>query len=90
MALEVINDFDARGMHRVYGRGDRFGRFTLNMDIWQARSGLLFVRFWSRSDDVDWESYQILGFPGARLRRHEMCGENEHWVPECLRREYER
>jgi len=33
--VEEIDHFDARGMRRVYGRGDHFGRHrSFNMDIW--------------------------------------------------------
>ncbi len=90
ISLEIIDAFDARGMRRIYGRGDHYGRRTFNMDIWQARGGGLFARFWSRNYDVEWCSFEIIGFPAKRLtQKHEMCGDNEHCVPECLRREYE-
>jgi hypothetical protein len=37
-----IDHFDARGMSRVYGRGDHFGRYrSFHMDIWKTRDGRL-------------------------------------------------
>lgn len=45
--LAVIDDFNARGMKRVYGRGDQFKNWTLNLDLWKNREGRLFARFWS-------------------------------------------
>ena len=59
--VEEIDPFDARGKRRVYGRGDIFDRLTLNIDVWRSRNGRLFVRFWSRSAEVDWRSYEIFG-----------------------------
>ena len=87
--VELIDDFDARGKHRVYGRGDHFVRLILNMDIWQDRNGRLFARFWSRNDEVDWHSYEIVGLSdnvGLNLPIGEL---DEQWVPECLRDEYD-
>src|SRR5262245_23575149 len=61
---ERIAAFDARGMRRVYGRGDRFGHMAaFNMDIWCDRKGHLFARFWSRSAEVDGLSLAIHGIP---------------------------
>ena len=31
---EFADDFNARGMQRVYGRADRFGSWIANMDVW--------------------------------------------------------
>ena len=42
--LEAIGHFDARGMRRVYGRGDHFKR-VFNMDIWKDRNDRLLARF---------------------------------------------
>lgn len=88
--LEFIDHFDARGKRRVYGRGDYFGRMGLHMDVWQSRDGRLFVRFWSRSRKVDWYSYEIIGLPDSKQRCLEEATEfSEHWIPECLREEYD-
>jgi len=44
---DYVEDFDARGMRRVYGRGDHFGRNPVfHMDVWLAKNGRLLVRFW--------------------------------------------
>ena len=87
--VEEIDHFDARGKRRVYGRGDIFDRLALNMDIWRSRNGRLFVRFWSRSKEVDWRSYEIVGL--LDIESHEdtpTSGFSEEWIPECLREEY--
>jgi hypothetical protein len=89
-------------MRRVYGRGDHFGNVrgnTFNMDVWLSRSGRLLARFWARSEEVDWLSFEITGYTQADKARgwdaaakrdvgkcHEL---DEDWVPECLRDEYD-
>jgi hypothetical protein len=88
--LNHIGHFAARGKRRVYGRGDRFGKLTLNMDVWRAKDGRLFARFWSRNDEVDWYSYEIVGLSFLNRRKKTAVTEfGEHWVPECLRQEYD-
>jgi hypothetical protein len=89
--IEHIDDFDARGKHRVYGRGDQFGRrFTLNMDVWRSTSGRLLVRFWSRNYHVDWYSYEIFGITDEKKHGNGTTIEfGEHWVPESLREAYD-
>lgn len=79
--LEAVEDFNARGMRRVYGRGDYFGRRTLNLDLWRARDGRLLARFWSRSNEVDCESWAVIGGQAG--------AQGEQQVPQCLRDEYE-
>ena len=83
--VEEIDHFDARGMRRVYGRGDHFVRLVFNLDVWRSRNGRLFVRFWSRSKGISWCSFELLGtkvpdvtFPSS-----------DHWIPECLREQYD-
>lgn len=91
ISVVMIEEFDARGMRRIFGRGDHFDRRVFHMDLWQARSGRLFARFWSRGCDMERLSFEIIGFPPKRpIEKYETCGDNEHWVPECLRREYDR
>ena len=88
--IEGIDHFDARGKRRVYGRGDHFGRLVLNMDVWQSLYRRLFVRFWSRNEEVDWYSYEIVGL--IDIESHDdtpLSGSGEHWIPECLREEYD-
>jgi hypothetical protein len=87
--IELTDDFDARGKHRVYGRGDLFGRLVLNMDIWRDRNGRLFARFLSRSSEVDWYSYEIFGLPEDIQLTQPGEALNEKWAPECLRDEYD-
>jgi hypothetical protein len=80
--VEWIDYFDARGMRRVYGRGDHFGRnHIFNMDIWKTRDGRLLMRCWSQCDDIDGRSFQITGVDlsaiPARDKEHgfqESCG----------------
>lgn len=88
--IEGIDHFDARGKRRMYGRGDQFGRLVLNMDVWLSRDGRLFVRFWSRNEDVDWYSYEIVGLVDIESHYDTSPPEfGEHWIPECLREEYD-
>jgi hypothetical protein len=89
--MKHIDHFDARGLKRVYGRGDDFGRHRkFNMDVWLARSGRLLARFWSRSSDIDSMSLEIIGCsrtPAAASKRCEI--DNEWWIPQRLRDEYD-
>lgn len=91
VTLVETEHFDARGMKRVYGRGDYFQRYrTFNMDIWKDRSGRLFMRFWSRSGDVDWRSYELKGMDGSTIPvdiHHSDC--IDYWVPIRVRDAYE-
>ena len=89
--VEEIDDFDARGMMRLYGRGDRFHRHrTFNMDIWKDKQGRLFMRFWSRSSEVDWQSFEIKCIDVTLIpegnREH---GFDSYWVPKAVRDVYE-
>ncbi len=76
-----IEGFSARGMTRLYGRGDHFGNRTLNLDLWEAGDGRVLARFWSRSDEVDDESWAVTG--------GQTDAKGEHQVPQCLRDQYE-
>jgi hypothetical protein len=90
VTVKYIDHFSARGMHRVYGRGDNFsGNPRLCMDIWRSAAGRLLVRFWSHGTEVDPVSYEIIGIP---TDQHPKLGPpyDESWVPQVLRREYER
>ena len=88
--LTCVDHFDARGMRRVYGRGDHLGRGrTFNMDIWLTRSDRVFARFWSRSSEVDAESFEVIGVsvtPPPSGQKYEL---DELWAPQCLRDEYD-
>lgn len=82
--VEAIADFSARGMHRVYGRGDQFRNRTLNLDLWKTKDGRLLARFWSRSLEVDPESWEVMGFAGTDFPTGD-----ERWVPQLLRQCYD-
>ena len=85
--LSEIEPFSARGMRRVYGRGDRYpGRAAFNLDIWRDRAGRLLAKFSSRSSEVDDESWAIHGVPDSPLRPGQPL--NERSVPDCLREKY--
>jgi hypothetical protein len=83
--LHLVEHFDARGMRKVYGRGDHFHR-VFNMGIWRTRAGRLLVRFGSRNGDVDGECWEIIGVPDAQ----EIAGPpfDDRWIPNCLREAY--
>jgi hypothetical protein len=89
--IELIDWFSARGMRRVYGRGDVFlGKGTFNMDIWLNRHGRLLARFWSRCNDVDGRSLEIVGLsPTAIPDRKPNAAFEDSWIPQRLREEYE-
>ena len=93
--LQHANHFDARGMRRVYGHTDRFGRgLTFHIAVWLTRDKRILARFWAHRDEVDWLSLEILGFSHPPLIRSEHRvdqppGSDEEWVPQCLRDEYE-
>jgi hypothetical protein len=63
--VHPIEHFDARGMRRVYRRGDHLGR-VFNMDIWEDRHDRILARFWSRNPEVDEESWEIIGVPDTK------------------------
>lgn len=81
VSLEAIGSFNARGMRRLYGRGDHFGRRTLNLDLWKSGDGRVLARFWSRSDEVDDESWEVLG--------GQADAQDEQQVPQRLRDQYD-
>lgn len=89
--VEEIDHFVARGMRRVYGRGDCFIKnHTFHMDIWQDRRGRLLMRFWSRSDDVDERSFEIKGMDLQAIPRlDKMRGFEDLWIPGAVRDIYE-
>ena len=90
VTINHIDSFNARGMRRVYGRGDRFDKkCSFNMDVWLARDGRLLARFWARSDDVDGRSIEVHGIPvDAIPRRRPDSAFTDAWIPEILRQEY--
>ena len=89
--IEFTDNFDARGMQRVYGRGDHFWRRTaFNMDVWRDRNGRLLGRFWSRNPEVDWMSIEIHGIrPDSIPPRRKGALLSDAWIPKALRQAYE-
>jgi len=89
--IEFTGSFDARGMQRVYGRGDHLGRMAaFNMDIWRDRNGSLFARFWSRNSEVDDLSVGIHGILADSIpKRSKDAAFSDSWIPKALRDEYE-
>ncbi|MCX6996917.1 MAG: hypothetical protein NTV49_07490 [Kiritimatiellaeota bacterium] len=88
---EEIEHFDARGMRRVYGRGDHFGhRCTFNMEIWKTHDGRLLMRCWSWREDYDWRSFEIKGLDTTVIpEKNKKTGFQESWVPKSTRNAYE-
>ena len=89
--LEACDPFDARGMRSVYGRVDIIPRApTYHMDIWRDRRGRLFMRCWSRSDEIEWESWEIKGIDISSIpeREREHCFV-DCWLPKAVRDAYE-
>ena len=88
--MKEIEHFDARGMLRVYGRGDNFGRYrSFNMDIWKTCDGRLLMRCWSRCEDIDWRSFAIKGVNLVEIpERAKETGFRESWVPKAARKAY--
>jgi hypothetical protein len=89
--VEDIDNFDARGMYRVYGRSDHFGQYhTFNMDIWKTSDGRLLMRCWSRCDEIDWRSFEVTGVDLSRIpERKKGGGLEESWIPRAVRDAYE-
>ena len=60
------------------------------MDVWRSTDTRLWVRFWSHSKDVEWESYEVVGIippPASVDEKHKEF--DEGWVPEAIRDEYD-
>ena len=89
--VEKIEHFDARGMCRVYGRGDHFDRHrSFNMDIWKTRDGRLLMRCWSRCEDIDWRSFEIKVVDPVEIPEGDKkTGFLESWVPNAARKAYD-
>ena len=86
-----IPHFDARGMQRVYGRGDHFRPHqSFHMDIWKGRDGRLLMRCWSRCADIDGRSYEIRGVdPGDVPLAGSGKISDDTWVPKAARLAYD-
>lgn len=91
LTLMECDWFNANGMHRVYGRGDKVGsKARFNMDVWRDRTDRILIRFWSRSDDVDGRSFKLCGISSKRSKSLASDGVlRDDWIPSVLRRAYE-
>ena len=88
--LDAIPPFSARGMRRIYGRGDHFpGLPTYNLDVWLTKERRIMVRFWSRGSFVDPCSYELRNGRIPVDTLSSVPAENESHVPLALRAEYE-
>ena len=89
--LDATGHFSARGMRWIYGRGDQFGRKArFNIDIWLARSGDVYIRFWSRSDEVDNLSLILRDVPPTLFADHQRGRpSSDAWIPEIVRTAYD-
>jgi hypothetical protein len=88
ITVKLTEHFDARGMVRVYGRGNHFPECAgFHMDVWTNREGRLLARFWSYGATVDGMSYEILGITTSR-RPKTGPPFDCRWVPQCLRQAY--
>jgi hypothetical protein len=89
--VEQINHFNARGMRRVYIRGDLFGRgYNFQMDIWLTRNGRLLMRCWSRCSDIDGCSFEIKGMATTAIPWGEKETElQESAIPGAVREAYD-
>ncbi len=86
-----IDPFSARGMRRVYGRGDHFGGGrTFQLDIWKNKHNQLFMRCWSHYSDYLPMSFLITGVnPQVNPKvdgKHDL---REDWVPQIVRDAYD-
>ncbi len=90
--VEEVDHFGARGMRRVYCRGDWFGRHhSLSMDIWLAHDGRLLMKCWSRCRDIDPRSFMITGVdPDGIPERRESEAYEDAWIPMAVRQAYDR
>lgn len=85
---EEITDFDARGLRKVYGRGDTFYKHSpLNMELWLNKSGNLLMRCWSRSKYAPKRSFIILNFDISTIPDEGKF--EDFWIPEGIRTAYE-
>jgi hypothetical protein len=88
--IEMIEYFNARGMKRVYGRSDYYGRHhDFNMAIWATSKGRLFMRLWSRSYYIDDISFEIIGIDVAKSIIHPHMENCDDWLPYKVREAYD-
>lgn len=85
-----IDPFSAKGMRRVYGRGDHFGGGrTFQLDIWRNNHDQLFMRCWSHYGDYLPRSFSITGVkPQVNPKVDGKPDLREEWVPQIVRDAY--
>ena len=86
-----IDPFSAKGMRRVYGRGDHFGGGrTFQLDIWKNKNDQLFMRCWSHYSDYLPRSFSITGVnPQVNPKVDGKPDLREEWVPQIVRDAYD-
>jgi hypothetical protein len=86
-----IDSFSAKGMRRVYGRGDHFGGGqTFQLDIWKNKHDELFMRCWSHYSDYLPRSFSIAGVnPQVNPKVDGKPDLREEWVPQIARDAYD-
>ena len=63
---------------------------NFNLDAWRNRSGDIFVRFWSRNEEVDDLAFCVSGVPPSFFENQERGKSvSDAWLPQRLRDEYE-
>ncbi len=86
-----IDSFSAKGMRRVYGRGDHFGGGrTFQLDIWKNKHDQLFMRCWSHYSDYLQRSFSITGVNTEVMPKVDGKPDlREEWVPQIVRDSYD-
>jgi len=88
--IEETGYFIARGMKRVYGRGDHYGRHhKFNVDIWTTSGGRLLMRCWSRCSEIDARSFEIFGIDVSQIPFPDKFGFCDDRLPYEIREEYD-
>lgn len=75
-------------MRAIFGGSDILAKFTCYLDVWLRKDARIFVRFWSRREELDLLSFELRGhsipekiMPDTQL--------DESWVPEIVRDEFD-
>ena len=86
-----IDPFSAKGMRRVYVRGDHFGGGrTFQLYIWKNKHDQLFMRCWSHHSDYLPRSFSITGVnPQVKPKVDGKPDLREEWVPQMVRDAYD-
>jgi hypothetical protein len=82
--------FDARGMRSPYGRADKIPDLpAYHLDMWVAKGGRVFIRFWSRGSYVGPLSFELRGADLQLAAAAESPRQNQHLVPAIVRDRYD-